>query len=314
MKDLMKHSNIALIVILCCSFIGCGVDQSEYNKVRKERDEFESKAKQKDIIIQHLRDTISMLSYPPGQRIIKINSLVSEGQYDKARSEMNQLAVLFPESKEAQSIPSISAKIDNLIAKQKAEEERIKALGFKSLKSSSYATVGYNEVSFSNLSISNTFVHDAYDDRYFYHTADRGNVFFTAVMQVTSSSKDPNLPTLAVYSINGDKMNREGIMRVEFARWRDYGSYLGNYHDNGNDFAKTGTIRFKLGVELSEELKNSPYAIVLKKSNDLSRYEDRFANPPVSYKGSASYPYSLMVEDFTKEDSQYVVVKIANLK
>ena len=310
----MKHTNIAAIVISCSFLIGCGINQSEYDKIKKERDEFESLVKQKDNLIQQLRDTISMLSYPASQRIIKINSLVSDGKFDEARSEINQLAALFPESNESQLIPSFLAKIDNLIAKQKAEEERIKALGFKGLKSSLSATIEYNEVSFSNLSISNTFIHDAYDDRYFYNTADRGNVYFTAVMQVTSSSKNPNLPTLAVYSINGDKMNREGIMSIEFARWRDYGTYLGNYHDNGNDFAKTGTIRFKLGVELSEDLKNSPYAIVLKKSNDLSRYEDRFANPPISYRGSVSYPYSLKVEDFTKANSQYVIVKIANLK
>ena len=308
-----QYSNIALILISSCILLGCGVDQSEYDKVKKERDKFEITIKQQDTIIQHLRDTVSMLSYPASQRLIKINGLVSDGKYEEARNEMQQLSALFPESKEAQSIPSISAKIDNIIAKQKAEEERKKALGFRGLKTSLSATIGYNEVSFSNFSISNTFVHDAYDDRYFYNTADRGNVYFTATMQVTSNSKNPDLPTLAVYLIKGDKMTREGIMRIEFARWEDYGRYLGNYHDNGNDFAKTGTIRFKLGVELSEEVKKAPYAIVLKKSNDLSRYEDRFANPPVSYKGSASYPYSLMVDDFTQENSQYVIVKIANL-
>lgn len=310
---MVKHTSIAAITFLCCILWGCGVDQSEYDKVKKERDELELTIKQKDIIIRQLHDTISMLSYPANQRIIKINNLVSDGKYNEARSEMDLLAALFPESKEAQLIPSISSKIDDLVQKKKAEEERSKALGFKGLKPSLTATIGYNDVSFSNLSISNTFVHDAYEGRYFYNTADRGNVFFTATMQVTSSSKDPNLPTLAVYSIKGDKMNREGTMRIEFARWEDYGCYLGNYHDNGNDFAKTATIRFKLGVELSEEIKKTPYAIVLKKSNVFSRHEDRFENPPISYNGSASYPYSLALDDFTKENSQYMVVKIANL-
>ena len=304
---------VFFVAISCCFILGCRINQSEYDKIKKEHDDFESMIRQKDSIILCLRDTISMLSYPASQRFGKINSLVANGDYDEAKLEMEKLVALFPESKEAKSIPSISTKIDNLIAKQKADEERRKSLGFKGLKSISSIAIDYNKVSFSNLLVGNTFVHDAYDDSWFYNTADRGNVYFTAAMQVTSSSKDPNLPTLAVYSIKGETMNLEGIMRVEFARWKDYGHYLGNYHDNSNDFAKTSTIRFKLGVELSDDVKNKPYAIILKKSNDLSRHYDRYENPPVSYRGRPSYPYSLSLDDFTKQYSPYVVVKIANL-
>lgn len=309
----MKNKTILLVTISCLIITGCGVDQSEFDKVKKDRDEFEASLKQMEITIQQLHDTISMLSYPANQRITKINNLVSAGNYSEAKQEMEQLAALFPESKEAQSIPSISEKIDNLIAKQKAEEERIKALGFKALKTTTSVTIEENKVSFSNISTSKTFSFDAYGDRWFYRTADRGNVYFTASMQVTSSSKDPNLPTLAVYSIKGDKMEREGIMEIKFARWEDYGSYLGNYHDNGNDFAKTSTINFKLGVELSSTIKDGPYAIILKKSNELTKYYARFDNPPISYIGSVAYPYSLYLDDFTRENSKFVIIKIANL-
>lgn len=309
----MKYKKIIPIAILCSIFIGCGVDKSEYDKVKKERDEFDASVKQKDIAIQRLRDTISMLSYPASQRIVKINSLVNEGKYNEAKEEMAQLSSLFPESKEAQTILSISTKIEGLIAKQKAEEERIKAMGFKGLKSTLSSIIEYNKVSFSNITVSNSFIFDSYGDEWRYRTADRGNVYVTAVMTITSSSKDPDLPTLAVYSINGDKMNKEGIMDVRFAKWRDYGTYLGNYSDYGNDFAKTSTIRFKLGVEVPVEVTQKPYAVVLKKYNGLSRNNNRYNTPPVSYSGSAKYPYTLSLEDFNKEDSQYVIVKVANL-
>lgn len=108
-------------------------------------------------------------------------------------------------------------------------------------------------------------------------------------------------------------MNREGTMEVRFAYWQDYGHYLGNYPDYGNDFAKTSTIRFKLGDEVSTELTTKPYAIVLKKTNGLSRKYDRYKNPPVSYSGYIDYPYKLSLDDFTGDNARYVIIKIANL-
>ena len=108
-------------------------------------------------------------------------------------------------------------------------------------------------------------------------------------------------------------MNREGIMEVRFAYWQDYGHYLGNYPDYGNDFAKTSTIRFKLGDEVSKEITAKPYAIVLKKTNGLSRKYDRYKNPPVSYSGYIDYPYRLSLDDFIGDNARYVVIKITNL-
>lgn len=293
--------------------VSCGVKQSDYDSLKSELEVAKKKLLLDSVIISHLQDTIIMLSYPANQRFEKINSLVSKGDFDNARSEIHQLALLFPESKEAQAVPAISKKIDDLITKQKTEEDRIKALGFKVLKPCTSAEIGYNKLSFTNIVSGNTFVFDSYDDHYHYRTADRGNTYITAVMSVTSSSKDPDLPTLAVYSINGNQMKKEGVMELRFARWKNYGTYLGNYSDYGNDFAKTSTIRFKLGIEVSDDIVKKPYAVVLKKSNGLSRNYSRFDNPPVSYIGSISYPYSLSLDDFTRENSQYLVVKIANL-
>ena len=314
---------IRLLLLLCITatiVVGCGVKQSEYDNVKHECDSvknqlefYKKQAKKDSISIAKMHDTISMLSYPADQRLVKINNLVSEGNYHQAKSEMNELSILFPESKEAQSIPALTKKIDNLIAKQKAEEEKRKALGFKGLKKTKSATIGYNKVSFSYIKVDKSYHFDWYHSGGRMRTADRGNVYVVATMSVTSSSKDPNLPTLAVYSIKGDRMTKVGVMEVRFDTWSDYGCYLGNYHDSDNDFAKTATIKFSLGVEVSEDITSKPYAIVLKKSNGLYRYEDKYNNPPVSYKGSVSYPHSLSLDDFTRENSDYVVVKISNL-
>ena len=307
MKRIISYS--VLLVILCA----CGADQAELNQLKKERDELAAQVNADAAVIQALRDSVTMLSYPADQRLNKINSLVSSGDYPAAKQEISQLTVLFPESKEAQSTPALIEKIDRLIAQKKAEEERIKALGFKALKASTTFTIDYNTVELTNISVGNTFTFDSYGDRYFYRTADRGNKYISAAMKITSQSKDPKLPQLAIYSISGDTMSWEGNFDTEFARWKDYGTYLGNTHDFGNDFAKTSSVRFKIGEEVSEEIVKGPYALIMKKENGLNRNYEKFENPPVTYIGSISYPRSLKLEDFTQDGSQFIVVKLANL-
>lgn len=311
MKRVLFHALLSISIIPF--LFSCGVDQSEFDKLKKERDDLVVKVNECNAVIQALRDSVMMLAFPADQRLNKINDLVSSGDYTSAKQEISRLTSLFPESKESKSTLAIIEKIDRLIAQKKAEEERIKALGFKALKAFTTVTIDYNKVEFSSISVGNTFTFDSYGDRYFYRSADRGNKYLTAAMKITSQSKDPNLPQLAVYKISGDSMTWEGSFKTEFARRDDYGSYLGNEHDFGNDFAKTSTVRFKIGKEVPEELVIGPYALVLKKENSLTRKYERFDNPPVSYIGSVDYPYNLKLEDFTKDGSEFVVVKIANL-
>lgn len=307
MKRVLTYS-LLLIVLF-----GCGADQTELNNLRKERDELAAQVKANATVIQALRDSVTMPAFPADQRLTKINSLVSSGDYTAAKQEISRLVELFPESKEAKSAPAISERIDKLIAQKRAEEERIKALGFKALKASTTFKIDYNTVELTSISVGNTFTFDSYGDRYFYRTADRGNKYITAAMKITSQDKNPKLPQLAIYSISGDTMFKVGYFDTEFARWKDYGTYLGNTHDFGNDFAKTSSVRFKIGEEVSEDIVKGPYALIMKKENGLSRNYDRFGNPPVSYTGYVSYPSTLKLEDFTKDGSEFIVVRIANL-
>lgn len=310
---IINMRTIIPVMITVAVFSSCNVKQSECNRIKSELETIKKHVVQDSICISNLRDTISMLSQPADQRLASINKLVSDGDYDKARKEIHELNNLFPNSIESKKANDVLQRIDNLIEKQQAEKERIKAMGFKALKPSLSALIGYNKVTISSVGISKSFHFDSYDDGGFKRTADRDNTYVVASMSVTSSSKDPDLPTLAVYSINGDQMNREGVMEVRFAYWQDYGHYLGNYPDYGNDFAKTSTIRFKLGVEVPIEVTKKAYAVVLKKHNGLSRNYNRYNNPPVSYSGSSAYPFTLSLDDFNKDNSQYVIIKIANL-
>lgn len=277
--------------------------------------EIEKKYQDSLTIMRHelkdAKEKIALLSYPADQRLQKAKELLDAGELDKAKTEVEELKKIFPNSMEASSSSVILSRIEELKEAKRKEEERIKALGFKALPEQTTIKIEYNTVTYSSISVGNRFVFDAYDDRWFYRDADRGSKYVTMQMSVTSTNHNPALPQLALYTISGDKMYLEGTFDTQFARWEDYGTYLGNYHDSSNDFSKVSTVKFKLGLQVSNEKLAQPYAIVLKKKNALSYHYDRFSNPPISYIGSADYPASLSLDNF---NNGYVLIKRNNLK
>lgn len=311
---MMKSTKLLVALLL---LLGCGVDKKEHEAVvsqkkalEKDIDSLTTLTQKQRLLIAEMRDSIDLLLYPADQRLEQAKREIAEGEYGQALEELMDLKKIFPNAQEAQAAELLIESINAKMEEKRKEEERIRALGFKALPQHLTVEIGYNKIAISNISIGNTFVFDSYGDRYFYRDADRGNKYVTMAMAVTSTSHDPDLPQLALYTIQGDQMNYEGSFKTEFARWEDYGTYLGNYHDSHNDFAKVSTVKFKLGLQVSEDILRRPYAIVVKKENGLTSSYDRYENPPKSYIGSVSYPSTLHIDDFSDE---YVVVKLSNL-
>ena len=280
----MKTKKLIFSVVVTMLFVSCASEEHENNakveKMQQSIDSLKAESTKKDNIISQLKDSIEVLSYPASQRLEKASKLIDEGNIEMAENELLDLKKIFPHSIEASNCDVLFEKITKIKEEKKAEEERIKALGFKALKQSSTIEIGYNKITLSSISIGNQFVFDAYDDRWFYRDADRGNKYITMAMSVTSTSKNPKIPEFAVYRIDGDEMKKEGVFTTEYARWSDYGSYLGNYHDSQNDFSKVSTVKFKLGCEVEEDFTKQPFAIIVKKQNVLTEEYDRFKNPP----------------------------------
>ena len=298
--------NVTLALLAVTMFLSCTDSKQRVEIEKKYQDSIASLR----IELQHAQQQIELLKYPANQRYSHILSLFETKEYEKVRAEIAELKRVFPQAKENDDCKEILNKVKSAEAAKKAEEERVKALGFKAINEHSTIKIGYNTVTLSRINVSNQFTFDAYDDRWFYRDADRGSKYVTMQMSVTSSDHNPNLPQFAIYVISGDKMKFIGTFDTKFARWRDYGAYLGNYHDSSNDFSKVSTVKFKLGMQVSNEQLAKPYAIVLMKKNVLSYHYERFDNPPISYIGTADYPVSLSLKDFT---SNYVLIKRYNL-
>ncbi len=304
----MRIANFIITLSIIFIISSCG--ENTQNNTSEFKADIDSVA----ILKQHvaeLQKEIELLKYPANQRLASIKEDISNDNLDKALSSISNLENLFPDSPEAKLCPDLRSQISNKKEELRKEQERLEALGFKALSVKNTITIGYNTISLSNISVGNKFVFDAYEDRWFYRDADRGNRYVTMAMAVKSSSKNPELPQFAVYTIAGKTMSLESTFKTEYARWSDYGSYLGNYHDSKNDFAKVSTVYFKLGCEVSENVVKGPYAIVVKNENVLTENYDRFKNPPQYWTGSASYPQTLSIEDFT---SRYTLVRLSNLK
>lgn len=113
---------------------------------------------------------------------------------------------------------------------------------------------------------------------------------------------DPDLPGFSIYWADGKILRKINDFDIRFSRWDDYGSYLGNDHDFGNNFAKTPTISFVIGAQISNDyLDKKPLYIVGTVSGCVHRSYERFRNPPVSYAGICSdLSDALSIDDLTR--------------
>jgi len=292
----------------------CGGSGSQIN-FQQQVDSLTNVVTKQDAKIKQMRDSIEKLKFPADQRLAKIKQMIASEDFSGAKKAIAQLCSLFPNSSESSQCPSLIESIDNKLAAIEAERQRINALGFKALKPQTKVTIAYNTVTFGSFKVGTKFIHDVYPtytgSSWYEHTADRGNKYISCDMDVTSTSKEPDIPTLALYEIQGDKLVKKGDFWVQMGKWRDYGTYLGNENDLGNDFSKVSTVKFKLGLEQPDAVFSKPYIIVLRKANTQSRHYNRYDNPPISYSGTAGYPSTLNIDDFNT--GNYVAVRIANL-
>ena len=314
----MKNSiltNPALLLAVQAMVCACNSESETLSRIAEVEKMYQDSIVVLKDALKEQQKQIDLLSYPADQRFLKVKEQIDAGELDKASTGISELKKLFPNSQEADASSALIKQISELKEVKRKEEERLKALGFKALKIVRNATIDNNKISVSNCKIGLKFTHDVYQtysgSAWMEHTADKGSSYISYNMDVTSSSKYPQIPTIAFYSIIGDKLSLETTFRVEFAQWSDYGCYLGNEPDHINDFAKVSTVKFRVGAQLENNYFQEPYVIVLKKANTLSRHYDKFENPPVSYSGDDEYPQSLTIEDFNND--QYVALKIANL-
>src|SRR5690606_30440748 len=145
------------------------------------------------------------------------------------------------------------AAIEEERARARAEAERLRREGFRALPVERNVDLGGTAVTVHSVSLRDRWVSDRYESRWHYRDARRGSTYVLADVTITAESHDPQLPPILVYAVDGARLRYVGTLGYEFYRWDDYGSYLGNEADYGNDFSRTPSIRFSAGLEVTED-------------------------------------------------------------
>lgn len=308
-----------LVAAIAPAFTLCACSPStELEAVRQQADtlkrQVDSVVVQRDAALKErdeLKRQVEELLTTPTVLLARVTEPVEARNLQAAEQALEALTRKFPQSQETkaalQRVDALRAKL----ARQEEENRRLAALGFKALKVSSQVELGEVKVRIGTPRFNRQFVFDRYDSSYRYRDADRDHKYVLASLSATAAKgvSDPKLPGVALYWADGKVLRKVTDFDMEFARWEDYGTYLGNYHDSGNDFAKTATISFELGAQGSDaDLARRPLYLVATKHGCQSQGADRFRNPPVYYYGSCSDLAPTVQLDAFAEDGSLAVV------
>lgn len=259
-----------------------------------------------------LKAQVLELSRTPSAILADVSKALTANDVGKAVQALQELENRFPKAVEIADGKKQIVDHREAIAKAEVEKQRLASLGFKALPfaltlKGTVVTSKYNDMSFNS-----RYLFDRYEDSFHYYDADRNTKYAVMNVSVTAGKDDrnPDMPGTALYWADGATLRKIGDFDIRFARWESFATYLGNYSDSRNDFAKVQTIPFVLGVQVSDDLaKKRPLYVVATKSGCISRGYARFKQPPDYYSGECSALKStLELDDFTNPSSGLSVV------
>ena len=240
----------------------------------------------------------------------EVDTAVTQQDGGRAQAALKQLAERFPLSAE---LPVARKRVDGLLTKLRSDEDekrRVAALGFRALRSNTFFARGDTAIRLTDTSIGRRWTFDSYGHGWRYLDPEKGQRMVTARVNVTTSNKDPALFGIGAYVADGATLRQVGTLRYRFARWADFGAFLGTHADFGNDFARSSRIPFTVGVAVNEDdLKRRPLYLVATREGCHKKLFDRQLQPPIHYMAGecASLKKALTVDDF--QDGALAVLK-----
>lgn len=283
-------------------------DQLESQKASLATENEKLKAK-----IGEMEAQIEELSNTPERRLADISNLIAKRDETAATAAIAALKSAFPQAPEVPKAEELLAALQATIRAEREAIERKERLGFKVLKEVKSFTSHGITVGVSQPQITGRWTFDSYGDEYRYNDAERGNRLVVVRLSVTADEheKNPALPGLGLYEVSGKTLKNIGDLRYRFVRWKSFATYLGNYADNGNDFAHTATIPFTAGIQIPSAKAAAPLFLIAARAKCVTRNYRRFDNPPVSYIGSCGELRSELTIDEALGNG-YAVLKIWN--
>lgn len=248
-----------------------------------------------------LRTHVQELSLTPQLLLASVNDALATDKEAEARQASEALNKRFADSAQAKAAKTALALHEATVAAREAQTKALEARGFYALQTQSAPAVSGVTIRVESVQLGGRWQFDAHGDEWHYRDAERGERFVLMRTTLQSTAKSPELPDVAVYRIDGNKMTRLAQMGYEFRRWSSYGTFIGLYHDFKNDFAHTSTVPFNAAASISDEDAKKPFAVVA--TGELCHERgSKIGQPEVVYsrRYSCSSKADLNVDDFAK--------------
>jgi len=262
--------------------------------------------------VDELSRKVKTLSDTPSVRLEAIRQLVVKGDTSGASTALSSLRSKYPNAQQTQTAEQLVHDLSVRLQAEQEEQARLQKLKFKALDITPNFT--NNGITFRTVKTSTVgrWISDSYQYEYHYSDADRDTKYVVLRVDISSTNdKDPKLFPVAVYRVVGDKLMQVASFSYAFRRWQDYGSYLGNYGDSGNSFAKSKTVKFTLAAQVSDTYLKEPLLLVASDEQCVERINRNLA-PAVAYIGlscTSLKPELSLSEAATKK---YRVIKRLN--
>lgn len=159
---------ITILLLISISIFSCTdiETKNELAKVTAELEKLKSELSSCSADLTEIRNT-------PEQRNIRARKYLADGNLEKAKMEFQGIASNYKGTKDADLAESEISKIDRTIAKEKADEERKKALGFNVLKPNTRPKYGDLSLRFDKIWKGKRWSFDDYGSQYFLRDAKR---------------------------------------------------------------------------------------------------------------------------------------------
>lgn len=266
---LLKLMKNILNLLPCCILllIGCSGGNNSVD-LQPTVDALNALVANQEVQIKLMRDTISKLQFPADQRLAEIKQLIASEKYTEAKMAIAGLESIFPNSQEALQCASLIETIDTRLAAIEAEQERIKAQGFKVFKDNMTCSDDGKKFSFSGFTFGREFTFDYCDDvnEYSYRTADKDKTYLLFSLRLSTKEMSAYPPSIYIYELAGDKLKYVTFCSREYADWISYSAKIGNYPDDSHDFSKVNAVRYKFAGEIKQSMTKRPLFVLFAKN------------------------------------------------
>lgn len=263
--------------------------------------------------VDALTAKVADLGQTPQALLERVQERVKAEKLDEAKAEAAKLVQRYGPDGQAKIANAAVAQLEAKLEARQALARQLEARGFYALAPTKAAAVNGFLIKVESIALANRWVFNTHDYQYNYRDVQRGEKFvlLKTTLQSTDRSRDPDLPEIGIYAIDGKEMRHLASMDYEFRKWTSYGSYIGLHHDFKNDFAHSSAIPFTAAASIDEDAAKEPFAVVATGSLCHSRGE-QIGQPEVVYRrdSSCNYKNVLSPEDFNS--GPYKVLAVFN--